>query len=99
MPFPAGPSRGRQTSPIWDLTTVYSAGCGPHSSLLGPHTPPHPADAWRRAAQRQQDAVFAATYPELRAFTPDATLYEIKSRFGLNSREDVRELTKRRLAA
>jgi hypothetical protein len=38
----------------------------------------------------------AQTYPELGAFTPDATLTEIKTRYGLNSFEDVRELGRRR---
>ncbi len=40
--------------------------------------------------------VLADTYPELRTFTPDATLSEIKTRYGLNTFEDVREFGKRR---
>lgn len=38
----------------------------------------------------------AATYPELGAFTPDATLTEIKTRHGLSTFEQVRELGRRR---
>jgi hypothetical protein len=40
--------------------------------------------------------VLAEAYPELRTFTPDATLTEIKIRYGLNSFEEVRELGRRR---
>jgi len=40
--------------------------------------------------------VLAETYPELGAFTPDATLTEIKTRYGLNRFEEVRELGRRR---
>ncbi|MGO8905533.1 MAG: hypothetical protein ACLQMH_07920 [Solirubrobacteraceae bacterium] len=40
--------------------------------------------------------VLAETYPELGVFTPDATLTEIKTRYGLNSFEEVRELGRRR---
>ncbi len=36
--------------------------------------------------------VLAETYPELRTFTPDATLREIKTRYGLNTFEEVREV-------
>jgi len=49
------------------------------------------------AASRMR--TLAETYPELRTFTPDATLYEIKVRFGLGSLEEVRELARRRLAS
>ena len=49
------------------------------------------------AANRMR--TLAETYPELRAFTPDATLNEIKLRFGLASLEEVRELARRRLAS
>jgi hypothetical protein len=41
-------------------------------------------------------AMLAETYPELTAFTPDATLTEIKTRYGLNSFEQVLELGRRR---
>ena len=41
--------------------------------------------------------VLAQRYPELAAFTPDATLLEIKARFGVGSLEEVRELGRRRL--
>jgi len=47
------------------------------------------------AASRMR--TLAETYPELRTFTPDATLYEV--RFGLGSLEEVRELARRRLAS
>jgi hypothetical protein len=40
--------------------------------------------------------ILAETYPELGAFTPDATLTEIKTRYGLDSFEQVRELGRRR---
>jgi len=40
--------------------------------------------------------VLARVHPELRTFTPDATLTEIKSRYGLGSFEDVRALGRRR---
>ena len=40
--------------------------------------------------------VLARVHPELRTFTPDATLTEIKSRCGLGSFEDVRTLGRRR---
>jgi len=40
--------------------------------------------------------VLAGAYPELEAFTPDATLVEIKNRYGLNTLEQVRELGRRR---
>ena len=38
----------------------------------------------------------AVRYPELASFTPDATLTEIKMRFGLDNLEAVRELGRRR---
>ena len=40
----------------------------------------------------------ARTYPELATFTPDATLLEIKTRYGLNSLQDVREAGRRKRA-
>jgi len=40
--------------------------------------------------------VLAEIYPELATFTPDATLTEIKTRYGLDSFEQVRELGRRR---
>ena len=40
--------------------------------------------------------VLAESYPELAAFTPDATLREIKTRYGLNTFEQVLELGRRR---
>ncbi len=40
--------------------------------------------------------ILAETYPELRVFTPDATLTEIKTRYGLNSFEEVRDLGRQR---
>ena len=40
--------------------------------------------------------MLAEAYPELTAFTPDATLREIKTRYGLNSFEQVLELGRRR---
>jgi len=40
--------------------------------------------------------VLARVHPELRTFTPDATLTEIKDRYGLSSFEQVRELGRRR---
>jgi hypothetical protein len=40
--------------------------------------------------------VLARAHPELRTFTPDATLTEIKSRYGLGSFGDVRTLGRRR---
>jgi hypothetical protein len=39
----------------------------------------------------------AESYPELRVFTPDATLTEIKTRHGLDTLDQVRELGQRRL--
>lgn len=41
----------------------------------------------------------AEAFPELAGFTADATLLEIKTRFGLSTLEDVRELGMRRQAA
>jgi hypothetical protein len=40
--------------------------------------------------------VLAETYPELAAFTPDATLTEIKTKYGLNTFDQVLELGRRR---
>jgi hypothetical protein len=40
--------------------------------------------------------VLAETYPELAAFTPDATLTEIKIRYGLNSFDQVLEFGRRK---
>jgi len=40
--------------------------------------------------------ILAETYPELGAFTPDATLTEIKTRYGLNTFDQVLELGRRR---
>ena len=42
--------------------------------------------------------VLARAHPELAAFTPDATLTEIKVKYGLSSFEDVLALGRRRLA-
>jgi hypothetical protein len=39
----------------------------------------------------------AERYPELGAFTPDATLTEIKSKYRLGSLDEVRKLGQRRL--
>lgn len=39
--------------------------------------------------------VLAETYPELGAFTPDATLTEIKIRYGLNTFDQVCEFGRR----
>ncbi len=44
---------------------------------------------------RMRDLV--ESYPELRTFTPDATLAEIKIRYGVNTFEQVRELGRQRL--
>jgi len=41
-------------------------------------------------------SALAAEYPELSSFTADATLSEIKTRYGLGSFEQVRELGRRR---
>jgi len=43
-------------------------------------------------------SALAVEYPELSSFTPDATLSEIKARYGLGSFEQVRELGRRRQA-
>jgi hypothetical protein len=40
--------------------------------------------------------VLAESYPELATFTPDATLMEIKVRYGLGSFHEVREMGRRR---
>jgi hypothetical protein len=40
--------------------------------------------------------VLAESYPELAAFTPDATLTEIKIRYGLNSFDQVLEFGRRK---
>jgi hypothetical protein len=39
--------------------------------------------------------VLAESYPELAAFTPDATLTEIKIRYGLNTFDEVLEFGRR----
>jgi hypothetical protein len=41
-------------------------------------------------------SALAAEYPELASFTPDATLSEIKTRYGLANLDQVRELGRRR---
>lgn len=44
-------------------------------------------------------AALAESFPELASFTADATLLEIKTRYGLDTLEDVRELGTLRQAA
>jgi hypothetical protein len=40
----------------------------------------------------------AKTYPELDVFTPDATLTGIKTKYGLDSLEEVRQLARQKRA-
>jgi hypothetical protein len=53
----------------------------------------------RVAADRETTRMgkLAERYPELGAFTPDATLTEIKSKYRLESLDEVRKLGQRRL--
>jgi hypothetical protein len=58
----------------------------------------HNSDAPTRAPTlASRMCTLAETYPELGTFTPDATLAEIKTRYGLGSLEQVRGLGRRRL--
>jgi hypothetical protein len=41
----------------------------------------------------------AKTYPEMRVFDPDATLSGIRSRYGVESIDEVRELARTKLAS
>lgn len=102
--MPAAPCEPAR-APTWPSTQLSLRKCsrGPEETKAdavtqtGLENRTHDNDGHIRATSgTTRMRTLAETYPELGAFTPDATLTEIKIRYGLDSFAEVLELGRRR---